>query len=468
MQENNRTKLICSIIATVPVVFGIIKFIDNIEQRKRNKKEAEEKKKREAEEKKRNQGITDEEKHVLDLKAREMDLINQKKVEGFEAIKKAKRQYEEEKEPSSEKLLRSVRERICRILHLDEYHRPEDRPMLEDDEKTDERVYVTPLVGNLIKLGDSVVVAGISGAGKTIFVDQLADDISNGNVSKLLPVGSDSIKPQLTFLFDKELESDDRKERMGRKQFSSRLHRMNDPKFPSVYCLLDDLNDRVSILNEDATFIYDNLKSICGEPTSEQVKHLFDGLKEIQGQAIGRGIRITIIFVTHLVKDVSGLPEMADIAGAANITRFSKNVICLSSTKDDDIVIMNNPKLRHSKKNTPVILKRFDDSEDNPMIHFKYVGSVTEDEADAIIKGAKNKETVGKECYADGNKQEKYSDEVQALIYDLRQNKKLSLRDISKTMKNKGISMSHTTVSNILKEMGLDSDDDGPVNQNVA
>lgn len=35
-------------------------------------------------------------------------------------------------------------------------------------------------------------------------------------------------------------------------------------------------------------------------------------------------------------------------------------------------------------------------------------------------------------------------------------------------MKNKGISMSHTTVSNILKEMGLDSDDDGPVNQNVA
>lgn len=449
-KTKDSTKIVVAILGTFGPLVALGKLIHTIKQENEEKKEKEEKKTREAEEKKRNGGFTDEEKHGLDLKERELDLINRKKAEGFEAIQNIRHKCEEAREPGSSRHLKDVQERICRILHLGEYRRPEERPMLEEDEITQERVSATPLVGNLIKLGDRVIIAGNPCVGKSSFAVQLADDISSGNVSKLLPVGSGPIIPQPTYLFDKEQDSDDRKERMGMKHFSSRLRRMENANFPTAYCLLDDLYDRVAMLHENATFIYDNLKSICGELSPEQTGHLFEGLAEIQNQAIARGIRITIIFVTHFVKDVSGIPEMSDIAGAANITRFAKNVICLSSTKEDNIALMNNPKLRHNAKNKPIVFKLVKDSEENPMVHFQYVRTVSGNEAEAIMKGSVHcTEAVSKE---DERNKEKYDENVKRRIVELHANGN-SYRDIAEILKGEGVQISHATVSKLLKEM---------------
>lgn len=452
-KTKDSTKIIIALFGSLGAIVSAWALGDKIKERKGNRKEKEEKMRRESEEKNRNGGITDDEKHALDFKEREMDLINRKKAEGFEVIQDIKRKYEEAREPDSTRLHKEVKERICRILHLGEYRRPEERPMLEEDEMTQERVSATPLVGNLIKLGDRVIIAGNPCVGKSSFTVQLADDISSGNVTKLLPVGSESIMPQSTYLFDNEQDTDDRKERMGRKHFSSRLRRMEGAKFPTVYCLLDDLYERVSVLHENATFIYDNLKSICGELSPEQTGYLFEGLAEIQNQAIARGVRITIIFVTHFVKDVSGIPEMSDVAGAANITRFAKNVICLSKIKEKNMVLMTNPKLRHSEENEPIILKLVDDSEDNPMIHLQYVKTVSGDKAEAIMKGAiKCNEEAPKK---DERDKEKFDDNVKKQIIELHTNRKKSFREIAKILTGEGIKISHTTVSHLFKEMTL-------------
>lgn len=448
MKSDDKIKVTVAILGSLYSIVKGASLIDKIIQRQKSKKEEKEKREREAEEKKRNGGITDEEKHNLDLKERELDLINRKKAEGFEKIQDVKRKSEEKTETSSAQRLKAVKEQICQLLHLDEYRRPEERSMLEKEEMTQERVSATPLVGKLIKLGDRVIIAGNPSVGKSTFAVQLADDISCGNVSKLLPDGSEPIKPQLTYLYDKEQDSDDRKERMGRKHFSPRLIRMEDAQFPTVYCLLDDLHKNVSGLDEDATFIFDNLKSICGELSPEQTRHLFDGLAEIQKQAIARGIRITIIFVTHLVKDVSGIPEMSDIAGAANLTRFAKNVICLSSTRKSGLVLMNNPKLRHSEKNEPVVLKFEEESEENPMVHFQYVRTVSEDKAEAIMKGTIN---CNEEAPIEENK-EKYDSNLKKRIVELYKTGKKSFRDIANILAGEGIQISHTTVSKIYKD----------------
>lgn len=390
----------------------------------------------------------------MKFKEEELDLQNKKHAERTKTDCEIKKSYESTENDGTDDFTRenlehnkSVKESICRLLKIGVYCPPRECKMLEDNEKTTIHVKPTPLVGDMIKLGDRVVIAGTPGAGKSTLVHQLADDISCGKESKLLPKGSGFSKGQPVFLFDSELDSDDRMERDGRATFNDRLIRMDDFSFPTVYYALDDAYNRVMNLNEDATIIYDNLYAMFPTMTSDQTKDLLEGFEKIQKLAGERGVKITFIIITHTTKDFSGVPEMSDIAGSANLSRFARSVYILAATKHNGEAILVNTKCRHSGKNDISVLNMATE----PLLHLEFKKSISFDEAKKLMKSQGGAESLEgeninpKEEFAPGRN---YTLNVIEEVIKLK-NEGVSFRKISEYMKAKGVSMSHTTAHDL-------------------
>lgn len=273
---------------------------------------------------------------------------------------------------------------ICRLLGLLHPETPQPTHLLNEDEVNMATSNPKPLVGTLFKRGDRAVVVSSPGVGKSIFCWQTGIAISEGRCVEYLPSCSDHADPQKVFIYDGEFDDDDVLQRYGQRKYSENLVRYAASKFRTVFYLLKHIYDQAICLDEDATFILDNLYALMPTMSNEDTRKFLDGLDIIQRKAFNKGHRITIILVTHTVKDVIGIPQLRDVAGSANISRFAKSEMSLASIpKHPNLVALVTNKKRYSNNKDAYILEYSNDG----YVHFEYVDKVSNNHIRQVFCG---------------------------------------------------------------------------------
>lgn len=276
----------------------------------------------------------------------------------------------------------SVKNRICKLLGLFNTQSPNPTSLTSNIEGSNATIKPKSLVGTLFKSGDRAVVVSLPGIGKSIFCWQTGIAISEGKCVEYLPHFSDHADPQKVYIYDGELDDDDVKQRYGRRKYSDNLVRYPASKFRTVFYLLQHIYDITVGLVGDATFILDNLYALMPTMTSEETRTFLDGLDAIQRKALDNGHRITIIIVTHTVKDVNGIPRLKDVAGSAHISRFAKSELSLVALPDasNRVAVVTNKK-RYSNHKDAYLMEL----KDNDYLHFEYVDKVSNAYIDSMF-----------------------------------------------------------------------------------
>ena len=271
-----------------------------------------------------------------------------------------------DEEKSAKERDKEVKKHICEILGLFNPAQPQPTSLNSKREDGSDIYKPLPLVGTLFKRGDRAVVVSPPGVGKSIFCWQTGIAISEGRCVEYLPQCSDHAAPQKVYIYDGELDDDDVKQRYGRRKYSDNLVRYPASKFRTVFYLLKHIFDITVDLDGDATFVLDNLLALMPTMTTEETRIFLDGLDSIQRKALEKGHRITIIIVTHTVKDVNGIPRLKDVAGSAHISRFAKSELSLATLpgKDNQVALVTNKK-RYSNKKDAIIME----SQDTDYLH---------------------------------------------------------------------------------------------------
>lgn len=288
-----------------------------------------------------------------------------------------------DEEKSAKERDKEVKKHICEILGLFNPAQPQPTSLNSKREDGSDIYKPLPLVGTLFKRGDRAVVVSPPGVGKSIFCWQTGIAISEGRCVEYLPQCSDHAAPQKVYIYDGELDDDDVKQRYGRRKYSDNLVRYPASKFRTVFYLLKHIFDITVDLDGDATFVLDNLLALMPTMTTEETRIFLDGLDSIQRKALEKGHRITIIIVTHTVKDVNGIPRLKDVAGSAHISRFAKSELSLATLpgKDNQVALVTNKK-RYSNKKDAIIME----SQDTDYLHFEFVKKVSNSEIDNLFK----------------------------------------------------------------------------------
>ncbi len=276
----------------------------------------------------------------------------------------------------------SVKNRICKLLGLFNPESPQPTPLNANPDDGNTSIKPKPLVGTLFKSGDRAVVVSLTGIGKSIFSWQTGIAVSEGKSPEYLPQFSEHAAPQKVFIYDGELDMDDIKQRYGQRVFSDLLVRYPNCKFRTIYYLLTHIYENVESLDGDATIILDNLYALMPTMTSEETRTFLDGLDIIQRRAMDRGNRITLILVTHTVKDVNGIPRLKDVAGSAHISRFAKSELSLVALPDapNRVAVVTNKK-RYSNHKDAYLMEYKDDD----YLHFEYVDKVSNAYIDSVF-----------------------------------------------------------------------------------
>lgn len=279
----------------------------------------------------------------------------------------------DEEKAAKDKDLR-VKNKICKLLGLFHQEFPHPTPLNANTDDGNTSFKPKPLVGMLFKRGDRAVVVSLTGIGKSIFSWQTGIAVSEGKSPEYLPQSSEHAAPQKVFIYDGELDKDDIKQRYGQRVFSDLLVRYPHCKFRTIYYLLTHIYENVESLDGDATFILDNLYALMPTMTSEETRTFLDGLDIIQRKALDKGHSITIIIVTHTVKDVNGIPRLKDVAGSAHISRFAKSVLSLVDLPDNTnrVAVVTNKK-RYSNHKDAYLME----VKESDYLHFEYIDKVS-------------------------------------------------------------------------------------------
>ena len=289
---------------------------------------------------------------------------------------------DEEKKAKEDDLI--MKNKVMKLLGLSDTKLPTGQPLSMGMDSSSESFNPKPLVGLLVKLGDRLVMVSPSGLGKSILSWMLAIAISEGRTPECMPPETEHANPQKVFLYDGELDDDDVRERYGKRQYSPNLLRFASSKFRTLYYLLYSIYTNTVGLNEDSTVILDNLYALMPTLSSEETRTLLDGLDIIQRRVMAKGHHITIIIVTHTGKDVVGIPQLSDVAGSANISRFAKSEVSLAAIpKHPNLVAVVTNKKRYSDNKDAYILKYSNDG----YVHFEFVDKTSNNHIRQVFCG---------------------------------------------------------------------------------
>ena len=230
----------------------------------------------------------------------------------------------------------------------------------------------SPLVGNIVSIGDLCVLVSQPGVGKSILAFQIGDDIAGGKKSKLFPSSSESPTPQPVLYWDAEMDSDDMKERYPQ-GLSGNLTRFSRCNYRNGFHLLKHIYDEVSPYGTDVTIFLDNWKALCPKIDAY---YFITGLRRLQAQFEEKGAHLTIIIVIHTTKEACKKYEvdLGDVAGAAEITRFAKTVLFVNPVIDSlGVVELHDAKRRRAKKIEDILLALKGGEGTTENLHFEYV-----------------------------------------------------------------------------------------------
>ena len=229
-----------------------------------------------------------------------------------------------------------------------------------------------PLIPDLLYWGGRTVIAGRTGVGKSIIIDQLCLELSRGYGEF---VGSNAT-PHKVILIDGEMEDDDYKRRFEKNLAGTEnIIRVSDFEFKTIKQFTDFVKDMVTELQEDTVIAIDNIVSLFPNPTGAQMFEFYGNLKRIQKEA---SVNIAYIIADHISKVPMGQPlDESHIAGSANVTRFATNIAIIDwNARGKGFRYM---KCLKQRKNAPPDEVTELEVDENDFLHFAKLGVAMEE-----------------------------------------------------------------------------------------
>lgn len=207
--------------------------------------------------------------------------------------------------------------------------------------------------------GDLACAYSIPAMGKSILVNQILFGASSGEATGLGCYPVDFTRPLYALLYDAEQTEEDIQVRYGSSPVElPHIDRVQDCNFdddPDL--LLKDIERKVWAKKMDTLVCIDNTTKIFPTMKAKMVTKTVRGLESLQARAKADGFSLTILFVTHSVKDPKKKKEVSNMSGSANWSRFAKTVISLSPTENDNFKVMKIEKNRRGKQGQEFILR---------------------------------------------------------------------------------------------------------------
>ena len=235
------------------------------------------------------------------------------------------------------------------------------------------------LVGKKIEVGGRCLIYGPAGIGKSAFALQTAIDIAGGTEYGFLPSEEkNQHEAQQVILIDLEMSAAEQKERTRRITIPDNLLRNTEPIYN-----LDELFRMIEHESHGpkVTVIIDNIRKLEEEMSqTNQVNEYFSKLEQTQERLAAKGIIVTFITITHTGKDFDMYKpvQLSDIAGGADLARFSTSVYALVPGRDGNVVFKA-LKQRNTARMEDVYVLRIKES---PNLHLDFV--CTSKDGDAL------------------------------------------------------------------------------------
>lgn len=332
----------------------------------------------------------------------------------------------------------AVKNKVSKALGLFEVKPTNTVPLSPEGGKKDTRY----ICGEILKSGDRLVLVSPPGAGKSVWSTQVSICLSEGREPEFVKDGKTGMMAQIVEYYDAELDSDDRSSRYGGYNASSLFHLHAHCRFRTFYYLLDDINGRVSCLSSDVTVVIDNVFAVMPGMTPDETRTFLEGLDIIQNRLLEKGVRLTIILVTHTGKDVVGIPRLKDVAGSAHFSRFAKSVMSLFVRKDGKTVLVTN-KRRYAGGKNALIMRMSNEG----YLHLEYVNEESVN-IDSLEVEEDSEEEENSSPPTDA-----YPHEMRIEMWKKHRKEGVSLRGIAEYFKQQGVSVTHTTVSKFINQI---------------
>ena len=235
------------------------------------------------------------------------------------------------------------------------------------------------LVGNKIEVGGRCLIYGPAGVGKSAFALQTAIAIAGGTDYGFLPSEEENQhETQQVILIDLEMSAAEQKERTRGITIPDNLLRNTEPIYN-----LDELFRMIEHESHGpkVTVIIDNIRKLEEEMSqTNQVNEYFSKLEQTQERLAAKGIIVTFITITHTGKDFDMYKpvQLSDIAGGADLARFSTSVYALVPGRDGNVVFKA-LKQRNTARMEDVYVLRIKES---PNLHLDFV--CTSKDGDAL------------------------------------------------------------------------------------
>ena len=307
---------------------------------------------------------------------------------------KAAKELEEKKTEELRKRLRDKEEHQRRMYEIHEEQRKKSMESSQQSavDQTFEVPYVSKvasfkeslendtrelewLVGKKIEVGGRCLIYGPAGVGKSAFALQTAIAIAGGTEYGFLQSEEENQhEAQQVILIDLEMSAAEQKARTRGITIPDNLLRNTEPIYN-----LDRMIEHESH-GPKVTVIIDNIRKLEEEMSQTyQVNEYFNKLEKTQEKLAARGIIVTFITITHTGKefDMCKPVQMSDIAGGADLARFSTSVYALVPGRNGNVVFKA-VKQRNCARKDEVYILRF---EENPNVHLEFVRACKEEEA---------------------------------------------------------------------------------------
>ena len=191
------------------------------------------------------------------------------------------------------------------------------------------------LIGKLISVGDTVVIYGDSGIGKSTFTYQLALSIARGESCSVIPKQYKTTKEilqQQVLYYDFEHKEKDLYRIFGDEDLSecNRFDLVFPPEIKDLKGWIIDVKDRLTTeIKNDVVVFLDNITCINPNADTNTVKDFIrEQLGSVQKEGEARGQRITFIIVFHTNKK-------GEQFGSVNFRNLSSNVLLLKKSDGD-------------------------------------------------------------------------------------------------------------------------------------
>ena len=256
------------------------------------------------------------------------------------------------------------------------------------------------LIGNKIEEGGRCIVFGPPGIGKSIFALQCALAIAEGSKYKFLPQEEQNQHDgQQVIHIDLEMVPEDIIKRTRGVTIPDNILRNTEPinNFDELFWLIEHESQAPKV-----TVIIDNLRKFEEDMSqTNRVTEYFNKLEETRKNLANKGIKVTFITITHTDKkfDIHKPVQMKDVAGGADLSRFSTSVYALVPGRDSTVVFKA-IKQRCSARMDGVYILRI---EENPNLHLEYVRTCKEEEALPIRTITSKSTSTGEKPKMKGN-----------------------------------------------------------------